>query len=494
MKNKTVLFNSYLSLAGYSSARILHMIQGDKTELEFELKDKNGETVSLSETQGQVQIVDSDSEKLAAVANAEISNGKATFVIDTVLPVDDYELYIKIGEYYFPSSSQSFVLKVEKAYDAIDVEESNLTTIDVVVNALREDVISAIESEIETQVYDYIENNAAQFKGEKGDPFTFQDFTDEQLNEITPEAPMPIRPDEMDAEELELIRGHSAYQIAVNEEGFEGTIEDWIASLKGEKGDKGDIGDSAYEEAVKNGFTGSESEWLESLKGEKGDKGDSFEHEDFTPEQLDELRGVDGEDGHTVDIVPITDEEENEIGYEIIVTTPNGETVSSGVIYHGKDLNASELTEEQLQVMSIKITKEDKDELGNTLLTFSDGTTITVSKGDRGEAGVNGLHGNTTSVENNEDGSYDIVVTNPNSETEISRTTVRDGVDGTNGTDGIDGESLKYEDLTPEQIAELQEGLPVRPPKIYTRAEYDALDSYDPHTLYFVVEEDETSQ
>src|SRR5699024_4263375 len=310
-------------------------------------------------------------------------------------------------------------------------------TIDVVVNALREDVISAIESEIETQVYDYIENNAAQFKGEKGDPFTFQDFTDEELREITPEAPDPIRPEQMTTEELDLIRGHSAYQIAVNEEGFEGTIEDWIASLKGEKGDKGDIGDSAYEEAVKNGFTGSEFEWLESLKGEKGDKGDigdsayeeavkngftgsefegleslkgekgdkgdSFEHEDFTPEQLDELRGVDGEDGHTVDIVPITDEEENEIGYEIIVTTPNGETVSSGAIYHGKDLNASELTEEQLQVMSIKITKEDKDELGNTLLTFSDGTTITVSKGDRGEAGVNGLHGNTTSVENNED-------------------------------------------------------------------------------------------
>src|SRR5699024_3267735 len=161
-----------------------------------------------------------------------------------------------------------------------------------------------------------IENNAAQFKGEKGDPFTYQDFTDEQLREITPEAPDPIRPEQMTTEELDLIRGHSAYQIAVNEEGFEGTIEDWIASLK----------------------------------GEKGDKGASSEHEDVTPEQLDELRGVDGEDGHTVDIVPITDEEENEIGYEIIVTTPNGETVSSGAIYHGKDLNASELTEEQLQV------------------------------------------------------------------------------------------------------------------------------------------------
>src|SRR5699024_3179654 len=139
-----------------------------------------------------------------------ISKCKATFVIDTFLPVDEYELYIKIGEYYFPSSSQSFVLKVEKAYDAIDVEESNLTTIDVVVNALREDVISAIESEIETQVYDYIEDNAAQFKGGKGDPCTFQDFTDEELRDSTAEAPDPTRPEQMTTEELDLIRGHSA--------------------------------------------------------------------------------------------------------------------------------------------------------------------------------------------------------------------------------------------------------------------------------------------
>lgn len=35
------------------------------------------------------------------------------------------------------------------------------------------------------------------------------------------------------------------------------------------------VGDSAYEVAVKNGFTGTENEWLESLKGDTGDKGDS---------------------------------------------------------------------------------------------------------------------------------------------------------------------------------------------------------------------------
>lgn len=41
----------------------------------------------------------------------------------------------------------------------------------------------------------------------------------------------------------------------------------------GEKGDPGKNGKSAYEIAVDNGFEGTEQEWLNSLKGEKGDKG-----------------------------------------------------------------------------------------------------------------------------------------------------------------------------------------------------------------------------
>ena len=36
--------------------------------------------------------------------------------------------------------------------------------------------------------------------------------------------------------ELKVVNGKSAYEIAV-EEGFTGTIDEWLASLKGEKGD-----------------------------------------------------------------------------------------------------------------------------------------------------------------------------------------------------------------------------------------------------------------
>ncbi|WP_242557170.1 collagen-like protein [Bacillus sp. HU-1818] len=91
---------------------------------------------------------------------------------------------------------------------------------------------------------------------------------------------------------ISVVTGKSAYDIAVDN-GFSGTVEEWLTSLKGAKGstgatgDKGDKGDpgatgatgakgatgvagkdglSAYELAVQQGFTGTLDEWLSSLK------------------------------------------------------------------------------------------------------------------------------------------------------------------------------------------------------------------------------------
>ena len=63
------------------------------------------------------------------------------------------------------------------------------------------------------------------------------------------------------------------------------------------------LGKSAYAIAVAHGFRGTEQEWLDSLKGlqgpqgEPGPKGEPFRYEDFTPEQLEALKGPKGEDG-----------------------------------------------------------------------------------------------------------------------------------------------------------------------------------------------------
>lgn len=65
------------------------------------------------------------------------------------------------------------------------------------------------------------------------------------------------------------IKGASAYEIAVSQ-GFQGTVEEWLASLKGADGNKGK---SAYEVALENGFQGTVEEWLTSLKGSDGKDG-----------------------------------------------------------------------------------------------------------------------------------------------------------------------------------------------------------------------------
>ena len=54
---------------------------------------------------------------------------------------------------------------------------------------------------------------------------------------------------------------------------------------------KGEDGASAYQIALKNGFVGTEQEWLESLKGEKGDAGEKpIKGVDyFTQSEIDEI-------------------------------------------------------------------------------------------------------------------------------------------------------------------------------------------------------------
>ena len=110
-------------------------------------------------------------------------------------------------------------------------------------------------------------------KGEKGDPFTYADFTKEQLAALKGE------------------RGQDGYTPRKNIDYFDGA--------KGEKGDP-----FTYDD-----FTEAQ---LTALKGERGQdgytprknidyfdgaKGDAFTYEDFTPEQLAALKGAKGDTG-----------------------------------------------------------------------------------------------------------------------------------------------------------------------------------------------------
>ena len=66
--------------------------------------------------------------------------------------------------------------------------------------------------------------------------------------------------------------GKSAYELAVDN-GYMGSVDEWLNSLKGANGNNGSNGKSAYEIACDNGFEGTVQEWLNSLKGEQGQQG-----------------------------------------------------------------------------------------------------------------------------------------------------------------------------------------------------------------------------
>lgn len=113
---------------------------------------------------------------------------------------------------------------------------------------------------------------AGALKGEKGDPFTYDDFTPEQLLALKGETG---------------IEGKSAYQIAV-EKGFIGTETEWIASLKGEigpmgpQGIQGKIGPQGIQgEIGPQGIQGEIGpigpQGIQGKIGPQGPKGDSYQ-------------------------------------------------------------------------------------------------------------------------------------------------------------------------------------------------------------------------
>lgn len=144
------------------------------------------------------------------------------------------------------------------------------------------------------------------------------------------------------------VDGKSAYEIAVDN-GYPGTEQAWLASLKGDKGDtgepgtagekgepgeKGDTGAagkdgrdgtdgaagrdgangaSAYEIAVQHGYSGTEAAWLESLHGADGAKGDTG------------ASGKDGADGFS----PVAKVEKSGSVVTITITDANGTTIAT---------------------------------------------------------------------------------------------------------------------------------------------------------------------
>lgn len=206
-------------------------------------------------------------------------------------------------------------------------------------------VVGAVdEAEVNRIIREYFTAHADELKGE---PFTFADFTAEQLEDLK-------------------VKGD------VGEKGEKGdpfTYEDFtpeqLASLKGEKGDKGQDGTITFEELT--------DEQKATLKGDKGDKGDAFTFEDFTEAQLASLKGEKGDKGTdgTMSFTDLTDEQRASLKGDKGDTGEKGEK--------GDAFTYEDFTPEQLESLKVKGDKGDQGERGE--------------KGDQGIQGIQGVQG-----------------------------------------------------------------------------------------------------
>ena len=94
-----------------------------------------------------------------------------------------------------------------------------------------------------------------------------------------------------------VVKTKTAYDIAVDN-GFTGTEEEWVKSIKGEPGEKGDTGEQGIQ-GVK-GDTGSQG--IQGEKGEKGDKGDKGDSVLASPKiyTRDEYNQLETKDNNTL--------------------------------------------------------------------------------------------------------------------------------------------------------------------------------------------------
>nr|DAD62168.1 MAG TPA: collagen triple helix repeat protein [Caudoviricetes sp.] len=209
---------------------------------------------------------------------------------------------------------------------------------------------------------------------------------------------------------------------------------------------------SAYEIAKQEGFTGTVDEWLASLKGAKGDKGDTFKLSDLSPEELNSIKGPRGETGYTGPQGPRGEAgpkgDRGDIGPkgDIGLTGPKGEQGIQGVQgprgeqgprgIQGKDgksftLSHTYSTVEKMNADADNINEDEFVAITDGHIFMKDnGVLVEVLniRGPQGLQGEQGIRGEVGPI----------------------------GATGPKGEQGPKGDPLKFTDLTEEQINALK--------------------------------------
>lgn len=140
---------------------------------------------------------------------------------------------------------------------------------------------------------DFTKEQLAALKGEKGDPFVYSDFTSAQLAALKGEKGDPFRYEDFTQQQLAALKGETGQGFVVK--GKYDSLELLQSSVPTPSaGDAYGVGTAEpYNIYIYDGVS---STWVDygHLQGAKGDKGDAFTYADFTPAQLEALKGENG--------------------------------------------------------------------------------------------------------------------------------------------------------------------------------------------------------
>ncbi len=156
------------------------------------------------------------------------------------------------------TTARGIVNVIESGYELGDEPQaptqSEYEQIISIVNETKQ-IAQSVRNDADNGAFDGVQGMKGD-KGDKGEAFVYSDFTEEQLAALKgPKGDTGSKGEKGDA-------GLQGIQGIQGEQGKNGV--DGINGIDGK---------SAYETALDNGFIGTEEEWLASLKGEKGDAG-----------------------------------------------------------------------------------------------------------------------------------------------------------------------------------------------------------------------------
>ncbi|MDU0893682.1 MAG: leucine-rich repeat protein [Anaerococcus sp.] len=339
----------------------------------FILKNANGQDINLNGQTAEIVLYTLDS-KLYWQTQATVKDAIVEFTLPGNLVDRDYILEITVGGYVFPSD-ENIVIRVNKGFAKyMGVIEAY---------AVRKETRELIKEEAQNATANIAkELDYSQLKGEKGDAFRYEDFTEEQLKDLKGEKGEAFTFDDFTADQLEKLKGDKGDAFT-----YEDFTEEQLEKLKGDRGDSIVVKETSEDEVGNILVTFTDDTQITIPKGKKGDRGEPLKYEELTEEQKAELKGKDG----TMSFEDLTEDQ------RATLKGDKGDTFTFDDLTEeqkeqlrgpkGDAFTFDDFTDEQIDALkgeqgaSISITDTSEDEVGNIVIRFSDNTEVTIPRG-----------------------------------------------------------------------------------------------------------------